>query len=168
MSTASTSIARGSALDEGGVVVCSCHGEPMQRNGKYWRCSVEKRVRDNAWQRRNPERVSLYNQQWRERNPGAGAAATAAWRVSNLDRARAMEVVNSAKRRALARGNEHEPWARTEVLARGNGICHICAQPVNPTDWHVEHVVPIARGGRDALDNLLPAHPLCNQRKGDR
>jgi len=31
-----------------------------------------------------------------------------------------------------------------------------------------DHATPVARGGRTTLDNIRPACPTCNQRKGDQ
>jgi 5-methylcytosine-specific restriction endonuclease McrA len=31
---------------------------------------------------------------------------------------------------------------------------------------HIDHVIPIAKGGADILDNLKPSHAICNISKG--
>jgi 5-methylcytosine-specific restriction endonuclease McrA len=31
----------------------------------------------------------------------------------------------------------------------------------------IDHIVPLAVGGSDRLDNLQPAHRMCNVEKGD-
>jgi 5-methylcytosine-specific restriction endonuclease McrA len=38
--------------------------------------------------------------------------------------------------------------------------------PKNP--WTIDHIVPIAKGGKHVRENLQLAHKLCNQRKGAR
>jgi 5-methylcytosine-specific restriction endonuclease McrA len=30
----------------------------------------------------------------------------------------------------------------------------------------IDHIIPIARGGADKLENVKPAHGLCNIKKG--
>jgi 5-methylcytosine-specific restriction endonuclease McrA len=39
-------------------------------------------------------------------------------------------------------------------------------------DWllglHIDHLIPIAKGGPDTLDNVRPAHALCNLKKGSK
>lgn len=33
-------------------------------------------------------------------------------------------------------------------------------------DFHVDHVVPLSKGGMHGYTNVQPAHPRCNMRKG--
>lgn len=54
------------------------------------------------------------------------------------------------------------------VLERDDGVCGICGTDVDPTDFHVDHVMPLVRGGEHSYANVQLAHPVCNQRKGDR
>jgi hypothetical protein len=53
------------------------------------------------------------------------------------------------------------------VAERANYRCEYCGAPerVQATEFEVEHVVPRARGGDDALDNLALACGSCNRRK---
>lgn len=60
------------------------------------------------------------------------------------------------------------PTQRAEVIARDGYLCGLCGGEVEPDDVHIDHIVPIARGGRDALENLQVAHSRCNLRKGAR
>lgn len=57
---------------------------------------------------------------------------------------------------------------RDAVIERDGMVCGICGEEIPAGDLHIDHVVPIARGGSDALGNLQPAHSLCNLRKGAR
>lgn len=53
---------------------------------------------------------------------------------------------------------------RAQVLAT-HPPCWLCGQPGAD---QADHVVPVAAGGTDTLDNLRPAHAHCNKRKGAR
>jgi 5-methylcytosine-specific restriction endonuclease McrA len=54
------------------------------------------------------------------------------------------------------------------LYRKQEGLCGICHRPVGVLRryWHLDHVVPIARGGRHEERNLQITHPLCNLRKG--
>lgn len=54
---------------------------------------------------------------------------------------------------------------RRYVLSRDNGICWICGHPGATV---ADHVVPLAEGGADTIDNLRAAHDVCNTEKGQR
>lgn len=52
--------------------------------------------------------------------------------------------------------------------------CGICRQPINytlphqdPRSFVVDHIIPLALGGTDTLDNKQAAHRKCNRDKGD-
>tara|TARA_R110002153_G_scaffold262833_1_gene423881 strand:+ start:316 stop:873 length:558 start_codon:yes stop_codon:yes gene_type:complete len=83
----------------------------------------------------------------------------------------------SRKRRALKKGNTHKPYTEDQVLKLYGKDCHICKKPVNllanrsagAPGWqqglHLDHVIPLSRGGADTIDNVKPAHGLCNLQK---
>lgn len=54
---------------------------------------------------------------------------------------------------------------RAKVWERDRGRCHICGQMADPKEWHLEHIVPLSRGGEHSYRNVAVAHPACNQRK---
>lgn len=56
--------------------------------------------------------------------------------------------------------------ARERLLQSSEGRCALCGLPVDRSDVHVDHAIPLARGGTNALRNLQIAHPTCNLRKG--
>lgn len=60
------------------------------------------------------------------------------------------------------------PALRESVITRDGMTCQLCHEPVDPEDIHIDHVVPVSRGGTDVLGNLQVTHSLCNMRKGAR
>lgn len=70
--------------------------------------------------------------------------------------------------RARARGAPHRPYTEDQVFAKTRGHCHICRRPVERASFQIDHLLPIARGGPDTLDNVAPAHAECNRRKSAR
>jgi 5-methylcytosine-specific restriction protein A len=48
---------------------------------------------------------------------------------------------------------------REQVLARDGGRCQLCGQPAQ----QVDHIVPRADGGSDALDNLRAVCGRCHR-----
>ena len=55
------------------------------------------------------------------------------------------------------------PRVRKVVFARDGGICMKCGQRVSEKNFHVDHIVPLARGGDEwDLNNLELSCPGCN------
>lgn len=51
-------------------------------------------------------------------------------------------------------------------LLRQEGLCHWCGRDMGPTP-HLDHVIPISKGGLNNDENTVFACPTCNQRKGN-
>lgn len=61
------------------------------------------------------------------------------------------------------------------AIRRSKAPCGICQQPIDyalphlhPRSFVVDHVVPLALGAADTLDNKQAAHRQCNRDKGAR
>jgi len=113
---------------------------------RAWRSRNDERCRDRAaaYFRENREQINQ-----RRRESGASVKAASA-------------------RRARLLGAFVEHVDPLEVLLRHEGVCGVCSERVDPADFHVDHVIPLARGGEHSYANTAPAHPLCNLRKGAR
>jgi len=57
-------------------------------------------------------------------------------------------------------------WMRRAVLTRDGYYCRYCGRRTQTLD--VDHVVPVKRGGRSTVDNLVTTCARCSQRKGER
>lgn len=83
---------------------------------------------------------------------------------------------NTRRLRILENG--YEPYSVTQVLLKYGKNCHICLTPIDLKasrrvgigDWilglHIDHLVAIAKGGADKLENVRPSHAICNLKKG--
>jgi 5-methylcytosine-specific restriction endonuclease McrA len=46
--------------------------------------------------------------------------------------------------------------------------CSICLKDIRfREDLTIDHITPRSKGGTSSLDNLQPAHKICNQKKGN-
>lgn len=73
-----------------------------------------------------------------------------------------------AVRRAREKKLFVEKVSREIVYYRGRMKCHMCKKKIKLHEMHVDHVIPLAKGGKHCYDNCRPACPGCNQRKGAR
>ena len=87
----------------------------------------------------------------------------AAYRTANRDKRQEAWL----RRRAWKRGAPViERIYRAKVWARDGGRCHVCGRKADPSNWHLEHIVPLSRGGEHSYRNVAVSHPACNLRKG--
>lgn len=61
------------------------------------------------------------------------------------------------------------------LIRRGKPGCGICGEPIDydlphldPGEFTVDHIVPLAKGGLDVIENKQAAHRLCNRLKSDK
>ena len=77
-------------------------------------------------------------------------------------------VERSPRPSASGRLRRHLPW----LIQRQGGNCGICRQPLpQPPKGdvvHVDHIVPLVRGGTDQRSNLQATHAACNLTKGSQ
>ena len=45
------------------------------------------------------------------------------------------------------------------------GICHYCGSSFLPKDLTMDHIVPLARGGKTTKGNVVPSCKKCNNHK---
>jgi len=48
----------------------------------------------------------------------------------------------------------------------GRGVCYHCEQKFKPSDLTMDHLIPIARGGKSDKRNCVPSCKDCNTKKG--
>jgi 5-methylcytosine-specific restriction endonuclease McrA len=114
---------------------------------------------------------SAYNRLRYQKNNRAHV--TANYRIRNLDKVRARERSKNRSRRSKITNNYNE----LQVIALHGGNCYLCGLGIDfmaprktgiegwENGLHIDHLIPLAKGGSDTLENVRPAHGLCNLRK---
>lgn len=68
------------------------------------------------------------------------------------------------KEREKARELRKQGWWKNRIAT---GICHYCGRQFPPRELTLDHIVPVARGGRSSRGNCVPACKQCNNNKKD-
>ncbi|MFP3983447.1 MAG: HNH endonuclease [Desulfurivibrionaceae bacterium] len=66
------------------------------------------------------------------------------------------------KEKEKARKLRKSNWWLTRTA---KGVCHYCGQSFAPAELTMDHIVPLARGGKSTKGNLVPACKGCNNKK---
>jgi 5-methylcytosine-specific restriction endonuclease McrA len=102
-----------------------------------------------------------------------GALRQANSRARNVDRVRERERQKNRRRRASL----SKPYNELQVIATYGANCYLCGLNIDfmaprkcgITGWengfHIDHLIPVSKGGQDTLENVRPAHGLCNLSK---
>lgn len=85
---------------------------------------------------------------------------------ANRDRVRLAEKAIEHKRRA-ARGDLRSEQIGN-LLEESMNICAYCNNQFEEANMHIEHCMPLSRGGTNSLDNVVIACETCNKRKKDK
>lgn len=125
--------------------------------------SPEKKAYDAAYVQRNLPRILARSREYHARNPAQRIAYAREWARKNPARRKAISMAYKAKRRAIEKDGDP-----TSVIfawiQKAPKICHWCGEKCK-RKYHVDHYMPLSKGGRHEVSNLVIACPTCNLRK---
>lgn len=129
------------------------HREQFRESERRWRAAHPHRPAEiaRAYRKRNPARVREANKQYYATHPEHRKAAK--------HRRRA--------RKANAGGTYNQNDIKLMRKACHNK-CYYCGSKFVDDRFHVDHIVPLSRGGTNSLENLVLACPHCNQTKNNK
>jgi len=150
-----------------------------------------------AWMEKNKVKWNKYQRQWQKNNPDHSSAYTKAWAMRNPERAkevwkswderhpeRRKQIGASFRKRHPEVGIRQNTIRRFRVgdLTRYNALIDEMVKDVSKLEiircsyckivivgqYHFDHIVPIARGGKHVRENLCVACVSCNLSKGPK
>ena len=66
------------------------------------------------------------------------------------------------REREKARALRNTDWWRARLQ---KGVCHYCGREVGADALTMDHVIPLARGGKSVKSNVVPCCKDCNSNK---
>lgn len=66
------------------------------------------------------------------------------------------------KEREKARELKRTAWWKNKIQ---KGTCNYCGQQFSPDQLSMDHIVPLARGGKSSRGNIVAACVECNRKK---
>ena len=64
---------------------------------------------------------------------------------------------------------ERRKAKRQHVIDRDGMVCQLCGGDIeDESDLHIDHAIPVSKGGSPELSNLQATHAKCNLQKGVR
>lgn len=93
----------------------------------------------------------------------------AVYRKRHPDIIRMRAKVTSARKRSTNPSNPDD-LTRADIdlqYKTQNGLCWWCENPLGD-DWHVDHRVPLSKGGKNDAGNIVCSCKTCNLKKKER
>ena len=132
-------------------------------------CRAAHRIYAKRWVENNPEKIKKYSYK-------RDSSSIKKWKEENREK----HLGHKRKRRALKFNSQHEFYTEQQVLELYGNLCHLCgiiidlnaSRQAGKGNWqyglHIDHVIPLSKGGADNLQNVRPSHGKCNLQKGDK
>lgn len=133
-------------------------GEESEYKRRLYRADPDKfKSRSRNWRSSNPE----YINKWYENR---GRLVVRKWAQDNPHKRRE----SCQRRRALLKGCDVSLADIAAVVERSGGLCCLCNSLVPEGMRHIDHIVPLSKGGPHAQENLQMLCYRCNLSKGSK
>lgn len=104
---------------------------------------------------------------WNKDNPEKRSKIRKTWSDKNNEKCRIYQY----NRRALVKSLSDGTVTPTALLNLPKDFCGICNERLdwsNPTKIHLDHIVPLSKGGLNSITNVQWSHAKCNLSKGSK
>lgn len=150
---------------------CKARYHAAPEKAQEYRAKNRERRNDQAhqWHDNHREHEAEYAKRYRVETRERRAQVWRKWYDANkgsaIERAKAATLVRRARKRNS--GGVYTPEDVRAQYTRQRGKCYWCGKKVGK-QFHVDHIIPLSRGGSNWPDNLVIACPHCNLSKGSK
>ena len=123
----------------------------------------KKLAQNKEYLQANPEVSRKAVRKWQKANPEKAASYAKAWYADPINSATHSNIRRA--RKAAAGGAYTSADARAILSAQGHR-CAYCRDDLRKTKRHLDHIMPLARGGSNDPSNLQWLCATCNLSKG--
>jgi hypothetical protein len=137
--------------------------ETACKRAKDWqKANPEKaKARLRKWQKANPERCRAFRYEWQKANPDKHKEASRNWQKANQDKVNEIAARRRARERQTSSSLTHDEKLISRAIYGASRRISECIG----IQHHIDHIVPIARGGAHHPSNLQILPALINHRK---
>lgn len=136
-------------------------------------------LKNSMYAKANKEKDRKWKREWKLRNREQARAIDAKYRAGHREERRLYNIsyfaahpglrssiLNNYKARKL--DAFIEAVSSEVVYERDMGLCGICGLSVEIGEFHLDHRIPLSRGGQHSYENCQTAHSHCNVRKSSK
>lgn len=135
-------------------------------SSRYWHENQKAKDSSRKYKEEHKDEISKYNRDYYERKKQE-------MKKRNKERYPFLKdyfLAKSRERRAKLRGLEgsHTKEDVLSIIEMQSWLCVYCKTDLSASGYHVDHIVPLAKGGGNGKDNIQCLCARCNQRKSDK
>jgi 5-methylcytosine-specific restriction endonuclease McrA len=108
---------------------------------------LKARIRSREWRKKNPDCQSEYHKKYACRN-----------------KPKLLVIARNYKARKKNAEGYHTKEEIEEIIKKQKGLCFWCS--VKLSKIHIDHYIPLKKGGSNYSSNLVASCPKCNHSKG--
>lgn len=142
------------------------------KDGHQSHCKPCNLASNKKWQEKNLDKFAGYSAEFRKRNPEKTKAVVIEWRLQNKEHIRKYsknyrikhpeQKLKGRQTRRARRTKASVYLVTTKDLEQiMSKACIYCGAP----SQHLDHIIPLSRGGAHSISNLVAACATCNLSK---
>jgi 5-methylcytosine-specific restriction endonuclease McrA len=151
------------------------HPEELEKRRTYMA------IYQKAWTRSHPDATKAINKAFYASNREALCASSRRRYAANIEKVRANKKVYDVVHRSEGAARASTRRARESAATVGDTVaikaiyrraredknvkCYLCGKRIPLGERHVDHVIPLSKGGKHTGSNLAIAHKKCNLKK---
>lgn len=150
---------------------CYCR-ECNKTKAQKWLEHHSQRARETKARYRKANREALreqeYQRYWNDPEKAREVQKERSARYRQTERGKATKRMSEHRRRARKASQGTEDYTKEDLdqmYQAQNKRCWWCGKKLG-RNYHIDHRIPISRGGSDTLDNICLVHAHCNWSKG--
>lgn len=126
----------------------------------------QERLRAAEWRKNFPDKDREMHRNYYIQNRDKVRAASKAHRLANIEAYR--EYNRQYKHAKRAGGGKLSRGYLKRLMAEQNGLCLACGCDLSVMGHHLDHKIPLSKGGLHCDENVQLLCPMCNRRKSDK
>lgn len=155
------------------------HPDRVRASAAAYRSTHKEIIKERIykWRKEHPNAVKAIMEKYDQKNPGRYKIKTAIYRKNNPN----CDADYYAKHPEKSKIRCHNYRARKKhnggrlssdiihrLLVFQKNRCAICGKSLKKTGHHLDHIIPLARGGKNKDSNTQLTCPTCNRKKSAR
>lgn len=145
--------------------------EKVKETNRKWVAANPEKAKDRIlqWRAANPKKVKKYSRKYYAANLEKARKANNKWQKENPEKMAA--ITRNRKAREKNAVGAHTAEDIQKILNQQGGLCNACGKKLiryRKKQYHVDHIVPLAKGGTNWPDNIQLLCPTCNLSKHAR